>query len=141
MCHPAVFTAMGAQTGTAATLAAVSQIGLIAGGTMMSINAQKQAMIYQQQQAEFQKKQFKMQADAAEIETIQAENDRKRKYLAQLNENRALFSKMNITTDSPSYRAFLKANKETVKKDIQRLRLKGTEKRLAALYGLSLIHI
>jgi hypothetical protein len=135
MCHPAVFTAMGASAGTAGTLAAVSQIGLIAGGTMMSINAQKQAMIYQQQQAEFQKKQFKMQADAAEIETIQAENDRKRKYLAQLNENRALFSKMNITTDSPSYRAFLKANKETVKKDIQRLRLKGTEKRLAALYG------
>ena len=77
-----------------------------------------------------------MQADAAEIETIQAENDRKRKYLAQLNENRALFSKMNITTDSPSYRAFLKANKETVKKDIQRLKLKGTEKRLAALYGM-----
>ena len=58
MCHPAVFTAMGASAGTAGTLAAVSQIGLIAGGTMMSINAQKQAMIYQQQQAEFQKKQF-----------------------------------------------------------------------------------
>ena len=36
----------------------------------------------QQQQAEFQKKQFKMQADAAEIETVQVENDRKRKYLA-----------------------------------------------------------
>ena len=54
MCHPAVFTAMGASTATAGTLAAVSQIGLIAGGTMMSINAQKQAMIYQQQQAEFQ---------------------------------------------------------------------------------------
>lgn len=78
-----------------------------------------------------------MQADAAEIETIQAENDRKRKYLNQLNENRALFSKMNITTDSPSYRAFLKANKETVKKDLQRLKLKGTEKRLAALYGVN----
>ena len=136
MCHPAVFVSMGASAGTAGTLAAVSQIGLIAGGTMMSINAQKQAMIYQQQQAEFQKKQFKMQADAAEIETIQAENDRKRKYLNQLNENRALFSKMNITTDSPSYRAFLKANKETMKRDVQRLRLQGTEKRLAALYGV-----
>ena len=68
----------------------------------------------QQQQAEFQKKQFKMQADAAEIETVQAENDRKKKYLTKLNENRALFSKMNITTDSASYRAFLKANKEAV---------------------------
>ena len=56
MCHPAVFTAMGA---ICSTLAAVSQIGLIAGGTMMSINAQKQAMIYQQQQAEFQKNNLK----------------------------------------------------------------------------------
>ena len=36
---------------------------------------------------------------------------------------------MNITTDSASnYRAFLKANKEIVKKDIQRLKLKGQKK-------------
>ena len=77
-----------------------------------------------------------MQADAAELETIQAENTRKKKYLTQLNENRALFSKMNITTDSSSYRAFLKANKEVMKKDVQRLKLQGTEKRLAALYGV-----
>jgi len=104
--------------------------------TMMSIQAQKASMKMQQQQAEFQRKQFKMQADAAELETIQAENTRKKKYLSKLNENRALFSKMNITTDSPSYRAFLKANKETMKKDVQRLRLQGTEKRLAAMYGV-----
>ena len=37
MCSPVIFTAMGASAGTASTLAAVSQIGLIAGGTMMSI--------------------------------------------------------------------------------------------------------
>ena len=59
MCSPTIFVAMGASAGTASTLAAVSQIGLIAGGTMMSINAQKQAMRYQQQQAEFQAKQYK----------------------------------------------------------------------------------
>ena len=117
-------------TATYVTLAATGAT------TLMSIQAQKASMKMQQQQAEFQRKQFKMQADAAEIETVQAENDRKRKYLTKLNENRALFSKMNITTDSPSYRAFLKANKEIVKKDIQRLKLKGTEKRLAALYGM-----
>jgi len=104
--------------------------------TLMSVQAQKASMKMQQQQAEFQRKQFKMQADAAELETIQAENTRKKKYLSKLNENRALFSKMNITTDSPSYRAFLKANKEIMKTDIQRLRLQGTEKRLAAMYGV-----
>ena len=42
---------------------------------------------------------------------------------------------MNITADSPSYRAFLKANKEIVKKDLQKIKLKGTEKQLAAMYG------
>jgi len=135
MCSPVVFTAMGASAGTAATLSAVSTVALIGGTTMMSIQAQKASMKYQQQQAEFQKKQFQMQAKAAELETLQAENTRKRKYLDQLNENRALFSKMNITTDSPSYRAFLKANKEIVKKDLQKIKLKGTEKQLAAMYG------
>jgi hypothetical protein len=116
-------------TATYVTLAATAT-------TLMSIQAQKASMKMQQQQAEFQRKQFKMQADAAEIETVQAENDRKRKYLTKLNENRALFSKMNITTDSPSYRAFLKANKEVMKRDVQRLKLQGTEKRLAAMYGV-----
>ena len=137
MCHPAVFTAMGATTTTAATLSAVSTVAIIGGTTMMSLQQQKASMKMQQQQAEFQRKQFKMQADAAELETLQAENSRKKKYLNQLNENRALFSKMSITTDSPSYRAFLKANKEIVKKDLQKIKLQGTEKRLAAMYGSS----
>ena len=82
-------------TATYVTLAATGAT------TLMSIQAQKASMKMQQQQAEFQRKQFKMQADAAEIETVQAENDRKRKYLTKLNENRALYSKMNITTDTP----------------------------------------
>jgi len=136
MCAPVIFTAMGASAGTAATLSAVSSIGLIAGTTMMSVNAQKQQLAYQRQQAEFQRKQYQMQAQAADLETLQLENDRKRKYLNQLSSNRALLTKMNITTDSPSYRAFLKANQETVKKDLTRLKLQGKEKQLAALYGV-----
>ena len=90
MCSPVIFTAMGGATGSAflttnaATLAAVSQIGLIAGGTMMSINAQKQAMRYQQQQAEFQAKQFKAKADAEYIQTMTEENERKKKYLSDI---------------------------------------------------------
>ena len=99
MCSPVIFTAMGASAGTASTLAAVSQIGLIAGGTMMSINAQKQAMRYQQQQAEFQAKQYKAKADAEYIQTMTEENERKKKYLSQLSTNRAMLSTMNITID------------------------------------------
>ena len=48
----------------------------------MSIQAQKASMKMQQQQAEFQRNNLKMQADAAELETIQAENTRKKKYLS-----------------------------------------------------------
>ena len=49
-----MFTAMGASASTAATLAAVSQIGLIAGG-YDEHKCSKQAMAYQQQQAALQK--------------------------------------------------------------------------------------
>ena len=136
MCSPTIFVAMGASAGTASTLAAVSQIGLIAGGTMMSINAQKQAMRYQQQQAEFQAKQFKAKADGEYLQTQMQENERKKKYFSQLSSNRAMLSTMNITTDSASSRAFFKANKEVVKKDIEKIKLMGNEKRLAALYGV-----
>jgi len=136
MCSPTIFVAMGATTGTASTLAAVSQIGLIAGGTMMSVNAQKQSMRYQQQQAEFQAKQFKAKADGEYLQTITEENERKKKYLSQLSTNRALLSTTGITADSASTRAFFKANKEVVKKDIQKIKLMGNEKRLAALYGV-----
>lgn len=136
MCSPVIFTAMGASAGTASTLAAVSQIGLIAGGTMMSINAQKQAMRYQQQQAEFQAKQYKAKADAEYLQTQVEENERKKRYLSQLSTNRALLTTTGITSDSASYRAFFKANKEVVKKDIEKIKLMGNEKRLAALYGV-----
>ena len=51
-------------TATYVTLAAT------AGTTLMSIQAQKASMKMQQQQAEFQRKQFKMQADAADRKSV-----------------------------------------------------------------------
>lgn len=58
MCSPVVFTtAFPSMTAaTATTLSAVSTVALIGGTTMMSVQAQKASMQYQQQQAEFQKK-------------------------------------------------------------------------------------
>ena len=47
-----------------------------------------------------------------------------------------MLSTSGITSDSASYRAFFKANKEVVKKDIEKIKLMGNEKRLAALYGV-----
>ncbi|ANS05375.1 hypothetical protein [uncultured Mediterranean phage] len=139
MCVPAVFVAMSGGTmaaGTAATLAAVSQVGLILGGTMMSVNAQKQAMAYQQMQYASQQQAYKNQADSAALETLMLENDRKRKYMSQISTNRALLSVSGTTQDSASYRAFFKAGKEVVKKDLEKIKLMGAEKRLASLYGV-----
>jgi hypothetical protein len=135
MCSPVIFTTLGASATTAATLSAVSTIGLIAGGTMMSLNAQKQAMAYQQQQADFQARQYKSKADAEQLQTMVEENNRKRKYLSQVSTNRALMSSTGIDSDSASYRAFFKSNKEIVKRDLEKIKLLGNERRLAALYG------
>ena len=136
MCVPAVFTAMGASASTAATMAAVSQVALIAGGTMMSVNAQRRAMAYQSMQYATQQKAYKDKADSEALRTLMDENDRKKKYFAQLSENRALLSTSGTTADSASYRAFFKAGKEVVKKDLEKIKLMGTERRLAALYGV-----
>ena len=136
MCVPAVFTAMGASASTAATMAAVSQVALIAGGTMMSVNAQRRAMAYQSMQYATQQKAYKDKADSESLRTLMDENDRKKKYFAQLSENRALLSTSGTTADSASYRAFFKAGKEVVKTDLQKIKLMGTERRLAALYGV-----
>ena len=118
------------------TYLAVAQIALTAYGTMASVNAQKQAMAYQVMQHELQQKQYKDQADSEALKTLMDENDRKKKYLSQIDENRALLSITGTTTDSASYRAFFKAGKAVVKSDLEKIKLMGTERRLAALYGV-----
>jgi hypothetical protein len=118
------------------TYLAIAQIALTAYGTMASVNAQKQAMAYQVMQHELQQKQYKDQADSEALKTLMDENDRKKKYLSQIDENRALLSITGTTADSASYRAFFKAGKEVVKTDLQKIKLMGTERRLAALYGV-----
>lgn len=135
MCVPAVFVAMGATPTAAATYAAVSQVALIAGGTMMSMNAQRRAMAYQSMRYETQQKQYKDQADSEALRTLMDENARKKKYFEQIDENRALLSITGTTADSASYRAFFKAGKAVVKSDLEKIKLMGTERRLAALYG------
>lgn len=118
------------------TYLAIAQIALTAYGTMASVNAQKQAMAYQVMQHELQQKQYKDQADSEALKTLMDENDRKKKYLSQIDENRALLSITGTTADSASYRAFFKAGKAVVKSDLEKIKLMGTERRLAALYGV-----
>ena len=118
------------------TYLAIAQIALTAYGTMASVNAQKQAMAYQVMQHELQQKQYKDQADSEALKTLMDENARKKKYFEQIDENRALLSITGTTTDSASYRAFFKAGKAVVKSDLEKIKLMGTERRLAALYGV-----
>ena len=118
------------------TFLAILQVALTIGGTMASVNAQRRAMAYQSMKYELEQKQYKDQADSEALKTLMDENARKKKYFEQIDENRALLSITGTTTDSASYRAFFKAGKAVVKSDLEKIKLMGTERRLAALYGV-----
>jgi hypothetical protein len=105
-------------------------------GTMMQVQAQKQALAYQQMQAKLQEKQYQQQAEAAELEARQRAEERRNEYFDTLSTNRALMAQSGITLDSPSYRAFLEANYDTYKKDIGVINLEGLEKKLSAYYDV-----
>lgn len=123
-------SATGLSTGT--LLGAVSVVGQGL-GTLMSLQAQKQSLAYEQMQSRMLEQQYKDQASAIELETIQSILDRKDRYLTQLSENRALMAGSGIDIDSPSYRAFFKANEKAYKKDVGNIKLMGSEERLNAL--------
>ena len=98
-------------------------------GTLLSLRSQRQALAYQQMQARMQEQQLKNQADAIELQTLQEASQRRDRYTASLAENRALMAGTNIDLDSPSYRAFFKANEATYKKDIFNIKRMGSEQR------------
>lgn len=104
-------------------------------GTMMQLQAQKQALAYQQMQARLQEKQYQQEAEAYALEVRQKELDRRNLYNSQLSENRALMAASGIDLDSPSYRAFLKKNEQVMREDVQTLRDMSLEARLSALYN------
>tara|TARA_R100001015_G_C4558977_1_gene119219 strand:+ start:201 stop:698 length:498 start_codon:yes stop_codon:yes gene_type:complete len=102
-------------------------------GTLLSLRSQQQALAYQQMQARMQEQQFRDQANALEIQTLQEASQRRDRYTTALAENRALMAGSGIDLDSPSYRAFFKANKETYKKDIYNIQRMGSEQRYNVL--------
>jgi hypothetical protein len=104
-------------------------------GTMMQVQAQKQALAYQQMQAKLQERQYQQQAEAAELEARQRAEERRNQYFDNLSSNRALMAQSGITLDSPSYRAFLQSNYDTYKQDIGVIKLEGLEKKLSAFYS------
>jgi hypothetical protein len=134
MC-PATITAISGAAGGISGMQGLGIVSMLGQGlsTMASVNAQKQSMQYQQMQANMEERQYKSQAEAETLQARQQQIDRKKSYLSQLSTNRALMSSSGIEMDSPSYRAFLKANEKVAKKDINAIGLMGAEARLSKL--------
>jgi|9_EtaG_2_1085328.scaffolds.fasta_scaffold02321_6 hypothetical protein len=100
-------------------------------GTLMSIQAQKEAAAYEQMQLRVQQQQLREQQVALEMETTNKLNQRRQQYFSELAQNRALMAGSGIALDSPSYRALLKANQKTYKKDASTIALMGAEQQLS----------
>ena len=134
MC-PATITAISGAASASSGMQILGAVSMLGQGisTMASVNAQKQSMQYQQMQARMEERQYKSQAEAETLQARQQQLDRKKSYLSQLSTNRALMSSSGIEMDSSSYRAFLKANEKTAKKDINAIGLMGAEARLDKL--------
>jgi len=134
MC-PATITAISGAASASSGMQILGAVSMLGQGisTMASVNAQKQSMQYQQMQARMEERQYKSQAEAETLQARQQQLDRKKSYLSQLSTNRALMSSSGIEMDSSSYRAFLKANEKTAKKDINAIGLMGAEARLSKL--------
>ncbi len=133
MC-PATITAITTAV-SANPMMAVGAVSMLGQGvsTIASIGAQKQSMQYQQMQAKMEERQYKSQAAAETLQARQQQLDRKKSFLNELSTNRALMASSGIEMDSPSYRAFLKSNEKTAKKDINAIGLMGAEARLSNL--------
>ena len=134
MC-PATIAAISGAASASSGMQILGAVSMLGQGisTISSINAQKQSMQYQQMQAKMEERQYKSQAEAETLQARQQQLDRKKSYLSQLSTNRALMSSSGIEMDSSSYRAFLKANEKTAKKDINAIGLMGAEARLDKL--------
>ena len=74
---------------------------------------------------EMQRRQEEENAKQAMLAAQQKINDRKRDYLRNMKSNKVALEQGNIDLDSPSFGAFFKASKKTVKQDIRRLQVNG----------------
>tara|TARA_R100000963_G_C4620989_1_gene88495 strand:+ start:205 stop:822 length:618 start_codon:yes stop_codon:yes gene_type:complete len=124
MCHPVVFTAMGASASTAATLAAVAPtiIG-VAGSSMLGMQQAKAQQKYAATQHKLEQEAVSDEATQRRIESVQKENIRKQDYLDRLASNRATLAGMGISGQGGSIRALLQENKNILKKDLRSINL------------------
>ena len=102
-------------------------------GTLMSVQAQQRAGQFEQQRLAMIEQQYKEQAESNSLEAEENARQRRKEYLKNISENRALMAQSGISLDSPSYRAFLNSNLDTYRNDINSISLQGLETRLNTL--------
>ena len=77
--------------------------------------------------------QYRDQAQSDALEAEEKARQRRKEYLTNISENRALMAQSGISLDSPSYRAFLENNFDTYRNDVNAIALQGLETRLNTL--------
>tara|TARA_R110001583_G_scaffold85135_2_gene223216 strand:- start:10366 stop:10860 length:495 start_codon:yes stop_codon:yes gene_type:complete len=102
-------------------------------GTLMSVQAQQRAGEFEKQRLVMIEQQYKEQAESNSLEAEENARQRRKEYLNNISENRALMAQSGISLDSPSYRAFLNSNLDTYRNDINSISLQGLETRLNSL--------
>ena len=124
MCHPAVFTAMGASIPTAATLSAVAPTVIgVAGSTLMNVQSARASAKYAEAANRRELESISDEARQLRIQNVQNENIRTEEYLDRIAANRAALSGLGITEQGGSLRALLDSNKEIYKKDLRSISL------------------
>ena len=101
--------------------------------TLMSVQAQQRAGQLEQQRLAMIEQQYRDQAQSDALEAEEKARQRRKEYLTNISENRALMAQSGISLDSPSYRAFLENNFDTYRNDVNAIALEGLETRLNSL--------
>ena len=118
------------------TVLGITSLVVQSAGTLLSIQAQQRAGMFEQQRLQMQQQQLRDQAISQQLEAQSKENERRKQYFSNLSANRALMAQSGITLDSPSYRAFLQSNLDTYKNDVGAMSLESLEQRLDTLRSI-----
>jgi len=127
------FSALAGAGTTTSTALGLASLAVTAGSTLMSVQAQQRAGQLEQQRLAMIEQQYRDQAQSDALEAEEKARQRRKEYLTNISENRALMAQSGISLDSPSYRAFLENNFDTYRNDINAIALQGLETRLNSL--------
>tara|TARA_Y100001968_G_C19434500_1_gene758896 strand:+ start:159 stop:641 length:483 start_codon:yes stop_codon:yes gene_type:complete len=95
----------------------------------------KAQMEMEQRMAMERKRQYESQAQAEILAAQQKANDIKEQAAKLKKRNLAAFASSGVDINSPSYGAFLQANKEATSKDLRNARMMGIERANNAMLG------